>query len=75
MHEDKKSKISVSYTRDASTEVYGGFVFALFPQKLASRIYETLIFEFAPSLQKKPPFLERAPKTEGFFSRSYVNLQ
>ena len=52
----QKSKTSVSCTRDASTEVYGGFCFCFVLQKLASRIYETLTFEFASSLQKKPPY-------------------
>jgi len=68
LNEDKKSRISVSPRRNASTEEYGGFVFALFPQKLASRIYETLIFEFASSLHKKPPEEDGAKSTEVCFT-------
>jgi len=65
----QKVKISVSYTRDATTEDYGGFVFALFPQKLASRIYETLMFEFAPLLHQKTSVIW-GPKLRKFFSQS-----
>merc|ERR1712110_683309 len=52
----RKCKTSVSCSRDANTEVYGGFCVCFVLQKLASRIYETLTFEFAFSLQKKPPY-------------------
>merc|ERR1712110_1076572 len=60
----RKCKTSVSCSRDANTEVYGGFCVCFVLQKLASRIYETLTFEFASSLQKKPPYFRDAKNTE-----------
>ena len=53
----QKSKTSVSCTRDANTEVYGGFVFALFFKNWLLVYTKRSLLSLRPRIRKKPPYV------------------
>ena len=55
LNEDKTSKFAFRVHETLRPEVAGGFCVFFVLQKLASRIYETLTFEFSNLASKKTP--------------------
>ena len=63
----QKSKMSVSYTRDARTEVYGGFVFALFFKNSLLVYTKRSLLSLRPRFKKKLRIFFK--NTEFFFHK------